>query len=147
MRIEEKQDTKEILNYMVRNTQMGCNTLKQLCEDVETSALKQELQTQQEHYSDVLNRATVMLHSMGEDAEKLSPMTKASTYIGVAANTMRDTSPRHMADMLIQGSTMGIVDITKRLKDYPHVTPEAHALADSLLHFEQDNIEHLKAFL
>ncbi|MDD3430392.1 MAG: hypothetical protein PHG02_10365 [Oscillospiraceae bacterium] len=147
MKIEEKQDTLEILNYVVRNTQMGCNTLNQLCEDAKTSALKKELETQKEHYSEVLNKATVMLHNMGEDAEKLGPMTKVSTYVGVAANTMRDSSPRHMADMLIQGSTMGVVDITKRLKDYPNVTPEAHALADSLMHFEQDNIEHLKAFL
>ena len=49
--------------------------------------------------------------------------------------------------MLIQGSTMGIVDVTKRLKEYKNVDKDISALADRLLRFEQQNVDEMKGFL
>ncbi|MNI90281.1 hypothetical protein D3C73_1477860 [compost metagenome] len=52
-----------------------------------------------------------------------------------------------MAEMLIQGSTMGIIDITKKIKEYKSQDQTILGLANKLLQFEQKNIDELKKFL
>jgi len=51
------------------------------------------------------------------------------------------------AEMLIQGSTMGIVNVTKKLKQYIEAHKDISALANRLLVFEQQNVEEMKKFL
>ena len=62
-------------------------------------------------------------------------------------NTLTDKSARHMAEMLIQGSTMGIVDLTKAIRDNPGAGRDALALADRLLRSMQRDVEELKSYL
>lgn len=49
--------------------------------------------------------------------------------------------------MIIQGSTMGIVDITKKLKEYSVADMDISALAERLLKLEQQNVDEMKKFL
>ena len=51
------------------------------------------------------------------------------------------------AEMLIQGSTMGIVDLTKAMRDNPGAGAEVQALADRMVQFMQRNIEEMKVYL
>ena len=61
--------------------------------------------------------------------------------------TLLDNSPSHISEMLIQGGTMRIIDITKKIKEYPNADKEILNLADRLLKFEQKNIEESKKYL
>jgi len=56
-------------------------------------------------------------------------------------------TPSHISEMLIQGSTMGIIDITKKIKEYPNVDKEILDLANKLLKLEQNNVEECKKYL
>lgn len=49
--------------------------------------------------------------------------------------------------MMLQGSNMGIIDITKKLKECPDAEPETTRLAQRLLKMEERNLEQLKEFL
>lgn len=49
-------------------------------------------------------------------------------------------SPSHISEMMIRGSTMGIVDITKKIKEYDDADKVILNLANDLLKFEQRNI-------
>jgi hypothetical protein len=69
-------------------------------------------------------------------------ITFLSSLIGVT-----NKNPSHIAEMMIQGSTMGIIDITKNLKEYADADKDISALANRLLKFEQQNIEEMKKFL
>lgn len=62
-------------------------------------------------------------------------------------NTIKDRTPSHIAEMMIQGSTMGIVDITKKLKEYNKADKDISELGNKLLKFEQQNVEQMKTFL
>ena len=52
-----------------------------------------------------------------------------------------------MAEMLIQGSTMGINDAIKKLKEYPDAEPKIGKLMGDLQKFEEKSLEKLKGFL
>ena len=57
-------------------------------------------------------------------------------------------SPRQIAERMIRGSTMGTVQMSKRIHAYRYTAgADALALADRLLETEENNIEQMKAFL
>ena len=47
----------------------------------------------------------------------------------------------------MQGSTMGIIDMTRKLKEYQQADPEVRSLGDRLLEFELHNMEECRRFL
>jgi hypothetical protein len=62
---------------------------------------------------------------------------------------MSDASSSHLAEMVIEGSTMGITDTTKVINEYESDPEcrEAVELARKIVRFEQDNIEIMKKYL
>ena len=76
-------------------------------------------------------------------------MTKFWASVGIAMNTMIDASSSHLAEMVIEGSTMGITDTTKVINEYENDPEcrEAVELARKIVKFEQDNIEIMKKYL
>lgn len=60
---------------------------------------------------------------------------------------MTDRSVSHLAEMLIIGSNMGVIDAIKNLRKYSDAEAEIRNLMTRLLAFEEHNIEQLKKFL
>ena len=76
-----------------------------------------------------------------------SPLQKAMLWGSVQMTTLADTSPSHLAELTINGTTMGIVSLTKSLHDLPHADGKARSLAEEFLSAQQQTVEELKAFL
>ncbi len=53
----------------------------------------------------------------------------------------------HIAEMMINGTTMGIIDMTKRLNELDDADAGAKKLAEDYIVNEQQNIENLKKHL
>ena len=66
---------------------------------------------------------------------------------GIQMNTLLNASTSHLADMMIQGNTKGIVDLMKAVKSNQSVQKEYYEIAQELMDFEEKNIEKLKAYL
>lgn len=74
-------------------------------------------------------------------------MEKIKTYLMMNLQTMMDKSDSHIAQMLIQGSTMGVTDAVKRLHDYQDADRKVVDLMEDLRKFEEKSIEKIKEFL
>lgn len=136
-----------LLNNVAKNAEMGKNTLRQLLCIVENQALKEELHKQLDTYEDLNRRASAMLCVEGELPEGQSNFARINTSLGIKMNTMKDSSPRHIAEMLIQGCHMGVTDMVKEIKDANGANPGAIALAARLQNAEETYAEDLKSFL
>lgn len=140
----------EILNFIYQNSQMGIDTLKQLIELTKNSRneeFKNVLQSQYDEYKKIYTDTEELIKSRGKDPKDLNAFAKISTYLMINLKTIIDKTPSHISEMLIQGSTMGIIDITKRINDYGDADKEILDLAHRLLQFEKDNQEEFKKFL
>ena len=58
-----------------------------------------------------------------------------------------DPSPSKIAEMMIQGNTMGMVKSMRSLRDYQGKDPEVKQLAEKLLQTELHNIEEMKRYV
>lgn len=137
----------ELLNFVYQNSQMGVETIKQLIGIVEDKDFKQHLESQYREYEKFHSTAREMLNEKGFDEKGVGTPSKVMTYLMINMQTMADNTPSHISEMLITGSTMGVIDAIKKLKEYKDAEPKIRSLMDELLKMEEDNIQQLKKFL
>lgn len=137
----------ELLNYIHQNSQMGQDTIKQLINVTKDENYKKMLQSQFNEYKMIYDETESKLNQQKKEAKDINFFSKASSYIMINLNTLVDKTPSHISEMLIRGSTMGIIDITKKMNEYSNANPEILGLANKLLLHEQNNVEECKKYL
>ncbi len=140
----------ELLEYIYQNAEMGSASLKdlkKLLKGKENKIIKQ-IDVQLEGYEDFVKESKELIEAQNVEAKELGRMSKTMAYMNMKMETRMDNSDAKIADMLIKGSTMGTVEIEKKIKKYKESTSkETLNLAKKLLSFEQKNIEKLKSYL
>lgn len=135
----------KLLGRVHKNSQVGLFTIPKLNEMSENNEFKHILKSQEEEYKNVyysterLTNCTSLID--------MSAIAKARTRTMLNLNTLTDKSSSHLAEMLIMGSTAGVVDMTKSLREFPNAPKTSKELAQNLLNIEEKNIEVLKQFL
>ena len=137
----------KLLNFVYQNSAMGVQTITQLLDITDSEAMRKHLRYELERYNHFHAEARSRLNECGYDDEGLTGFEKVRTYVMISAQTLTDRSPQHIAEMLITGSTMGIIDAVKNLKHNADAEKEARDLMLELLKFEEDNAVRLREFL
>ena len=143
----QKNDNLNLLEAVVQNTEMGKNTLEQILPMTSDVQFKAELLRQRNIYHQLNQEAHTAIEACGGSAQGQSTMAKLNTKMGIGLKTLTDKSTRNLAEMLTQGSGMGVVDCVKSCKDYPNAAPGTKRLAQRLQDFEEDNRIQLERFL
>ena len=140
-------DNARLLNFVYQNAQMGVDSIRQLMGIVENKELKEHLKTQFQGYEEFQNTARQMLEDNGFDEKEISDFSKISTYPMINMQLLTDKSATHIAEMMIQGSNMGVIDAIKNLNECEDAEQDIRNLMEKLQKFEEHNIEKLKEFL
>ena len=74
-------------------------------------------------------------------------MVRGSVHASLKLNVTIDSTSSHMAEMVMQGSTIGIIDIIRALNEYNAAAEEVKELGKKLLKTEENNFEEMKAYL
>ena len=143
----QKNDNLNLLEAVVQNTEMGKNTLEQIVPMTDDTQFKAELLRQRNLYHQLNQEAHTAMEACGGTAQGQSAMAKFNTKMGISMKTLTDKSTRNLAEMLTQGSGMGVVDCVKAQKDYPNAAPGTKRLAQRLMEFEEDNRVRLEQLL
>lgn len=134
-----------LLNELYKNTTMGGDSIINLMDKVENPKMREEMTNELSRYREYSNRATKLLSDRGLKPEEPGFAAKAGSKIGMAFNTMLDTTTSHIAEMMINGATMGIINIEKQLNE--GADGEARKLAEEVLDFEKSTADNLARFL
>ena len=109
--------------------------------------MRAELQKQLEEYTSFASKVTDALSEKGALPEDSSMMQNVGLWTGVTVNTMIDKTSSHIAEMIIEGSNMGIIQLTKELNRGENIDPSARKLAEELLHMEENRVQRMKNWL
>lgn len=137
----------EFLNYIYQNSQMGIDTINQLNGIVKDQEFSHHLSNQLQEYQNINSEAISRLHENGEHEQDIGKVAELSAYMSIGLKTIKDRSPEHISEMMIDGSTKGVVDVTRNLKKYTDAEEATIALGNRLLKTEQNNINDLKSYL
>ncbi|MGL5348572.1 MAG: hypothetical protein ACRDA3_14585 [Peptostreptococcaceae bacterium] len=137
----------ELLNFIYQNSQMGVESLEKLISVSKDSQFTRCLQEQLNEYKYINSEAKNRLNENGYDEKGIGTLTKIQSYIMLNFQTIMDKTTSHLAEMIIIGSNMGVIDAIKNIKKYNNVEPSILKLMEHLKVFEENNIEKLKQFL
>lgn len=138
----------EMLNFIYQNSQMGVETLNQLIPMIDNEAFEKRIEAQLREYEQIHQEAKKLLNRHGYDEKGIGALEKIMAYLMIDMKTLMNKSSSHIAEMLIQGSNMGIIDAVKRINQYEKdAEKEVTALMKRLLKFEENNVERLKEAL
>lgn len=137
----------ELLNFIYQNSQMGVETIQQLIGIAKDDAFKTQLESQFNEYREINFAAKSMLTKNGYDEKGISALDKIKTYLMINIQTLTDKTASHIAEMLIFGSNMGVINAIKNIKKYKEAEPDIVGLMEILQKFEEENIQQLKKYL
>ena len=137
----------QLLNHIYQTAEMGQEGIRSVLKYTDEPQLTRALNSQLAEYEQLQNSAGSMLQARGEQPKGLGPMVKASSEVMSTMKAMTDRSATNIAEMMIQGSTMGVTKSLRTIRDCDMKDDGVRRLADKLLKTEQANIEEMKRFL
>lgn len=140
-------DTVQILQDLVRNTRTGRDAAEQLMHRSESPRMRRELNLERERYLALQREAEKALRDAGGSPEPAGIMDRAGMKLGLEINTLANRSDGHIAEMVIQGATMGIIEMTKSMNACAEADPSARSLASHFIVQQNEFIERQKSYL
>ena len=136
-----------ILNEINKGIKMGMDSISSIAEKVTDDQLKDDLQYEYNQYNSILNDVNAELGKYEEFPKELNPAQKMMGWFDIQMSTLTDDSDSKIAEMLIKGTNMGIIEGVKLLNNNPETTPEIKNILTNFIQFQENNVERLKKYL
>lgn len=136
----------ELLQYVYKTADMGCEGIRAVHKHAE-ERLQTALNQQMDEYEAIRGQADQMIRDHGDKPAGVGAMAKFSTGMMSDVQLAMDDSRSRIAEMMIQGTTMGIVKTIRHLRDYGGEDVPTRQLAERLLSTQEKNVEKMKAYL
>jgi len=143
-------ENNELLTYIYQDADMALDTLTMLINKLnkKDNKIKKIVEAQIKGYENYLKRIKEYMKDNGYDIKAKPIMSKMGAFMGINMEVMKDNSDSKMADMLIQGLTMGVINVTKRIDTFDKdADKNILKLGKEFKKFQEENIEMLKKYL
>ena len=139
----------EMLEQLYKNVKMVSDSILKLLGKVSDGIFKTDLTDQINGYESFAAKAKARLKEMGAEAKEENVMVKMWSSVGMAMSTLTDSSDSHIAQLVAEGSNMGVTDGIKLLREYENtnVSEGALKLVRDVIEFEERNLERAKSYI
>jgi hypothetical protein len=100
--------TAEALAEIYRNTQLALQSISNIMPQVDDEETRNQLVAQHEEYERFSAKASMIAKDRNIELKEPNPFKKAMMWGSIKMNTLTDNSRSHIADMMVQGTVMGI---------------------------------------
>lgn len=142
-----KKDDAEILREVQKNTELAMKAIDTISDKVYDDDLAVQLSKQSLKYSEIHNKALDKILEGKAEPYRTNNISQMMLVGGIHSNTLFDTSTGHIAEMMIQGSNIGITEMCKAMNHHERAENVSLEIAKELMDFEEKNIERLKKYL
>ena len=140
-------ETVQILQDLARNAQSGLDAIEALTLRAESRAMRDALNEARTRYQKSLRDGERALRAAGGPAEPTGKAARTAMKLGLELQTAVNRTDDHIAEMVIQGATMGIIEMTKARNTYPDADDSASGIASRFIVMQDDIIHRQKAYL
>lgn len=143
-------ENNELLEYIYQTAEMGVFSTTKLIEDIngKENKIKKVIEGILKGYENFLKDSKKILEKKKTEIKENSTFSKMGASMGIKKEVKEDNSDAAIAHMMIEGLTMGTVDISSKIKNYERdADKDILALAKKFLKFQEESIEFLKKYL
>lgn len=142
----EKEDI-NALDEIHKGAYMGIDAVNFVLDKVQSSELAEVLHKQHNQYKDIARRIED-IYSQYDNGEphKTSAMNKAMTWYGIEMKTLTDKSDSKIAELLLNGVNMGIIE-GRKILNKKNLNKEVDEIVSTYVSMQEDCVEVLKKYL
>ncbi len=135
------------LNDVYKNAHIALQSISDILPSVNDEELKKELKEQYEGYEKVIGKISSYMTEHGIEKKDINPLKKAMLWSSIKMKTLVNNSRNQIADMMINGTVMGINELTAMKNEEKNLPDEIKNLLLELLSLEEAYEQRLKRFL
>ena len=140
--------TEEALAEIYRNAQLALQSISDILPETEDGEVRAELTAQHEAYEHFSARAQMIARDKGLELKEPNPMKKAMMWGSIKMSAMKDNSRAHIAEMMVQGTVMGITALRATLGELPEEgNEEIVALLKEMIEMEETFEKRWKGYI
>ena len=148
MEHQDKKKTEEALAEIYRNAQLALESISDILPETQDMAVRNELHAQHEEYERFSAKAATIAKDMGLELKEPNPMKKAMMWGSIKMSTLTDKSRAHIADMMVQGTVMGITALRTTLNELSEEgNEEIIELLEEMINIEEEFEKKWKEYL
>lgn len=139
----------ELMQAVYKNAKMGSDAVTNVIEKTKDAGLRRELTSQLESYYGFTVAAKNKLLEMNCEAKEPGMLSKIPADFSIKMSTMMDNSNSKIAELMIGGYNMGLLDLQKNLNQAKEegAPEDVINIANGVMAFEQGSIEKMKQYL
>ena len=140
-------ENRNALDELNKGTTMGMDAIKFILDKVEDKSFKKVLKEQYNKYDEISKKVNELYDEYSEkEPHETNTMEKAMTWSNVQMQTMTDKSNSKIAEMLLQGTNMGIIEGRKLLNN-KLLDKKVSKLIEEFVSMQEECVEILKEYL
>lgn len=143
-------ETKEevnVLDELNKGACMGKDAIHFIMDKVEDEDLKKELNHQYTEYDEITTKiGNLYPEYSSKDPHETNAMNKVMTWYGIQMKTFADKSTSKIAELLMQGTNMGIIE-GRKLLNHKDTDEEVNKLVQKYVEMQEAAVERLKNYL
>ena len=136
-----------ILNEINKGAKMGMDSISYVLKKVNDENMKENLSTQFCEYGKLVTKVNDLFKKYGEIPDETPFKNKMMSWTGVQLNTINNASNSKIAEMMVQGGNMGIIECQKLLNHNPNAEQEVKDVLNEFMTMQKNDIEQMKTFL
>lgn len=139
---------KNVLDEVNKGCSMGMDAITDVLDKVSDNVFKKVLKGEYNKYNNIHDR----IEKVYNDYSSLEPtetnsVNKAMTSMMINMKTLTDTSNSKIAELLLQGTNMGIIEGRKLLNHKDELDSEVYKILTDFIEMQEDSVETLKKYL
>ena len=126
---------------------MGMDALNFILEKVEDPGLKSILDEQYKDYKKIAKEIEAVYPKYDDDEpHETSTMNKVMTWFGIEKKLFMESSDSKIAELLLQGVNMGIIE-GKKILNNKVIDKKVHDIVQKYVDMQEEHVEVLKEYL
>ncbi len=139
-------ETKAILD-VYKNAHIALQSISNVLPAVKDEELIKELKEEYDGYEKIIGKISSFMVERGIERKDINPLKKAMLWSSIKMKTLMDNSRNQIAEMMINGTVMGINELTAMTNEKETLSEEITPLIEELLALEESYEARLKRFL
>ena len=135
------------LDEIHKGASMGQDAINYILDKVEDDSLKKELEREYNDYENIAKKIESIYPNYNEGKpHETNAMNKAMTWSGIEMNTMKDKSNSKIAELLLNGVNMGIIE-GRKILNKKKLNKEVNSIVSEYVSMQEKSVEILKSYL
>ena len=137
----------KLLDEAYKNVRMASFAIDCIIDKIEDQSLEDLLRKQNDCYLNYVEKLEKLSEELKHKPKDINFMLKGMSFASIKTKSMMNDETPHLAEMLVQGTTMGITDTLKAKSEYPSDNHELKKIVDEIVKCEEKFVNSLKDFL